>query len=125
MVLIQVNKTSKRIEGYVDSCYGVPLAKEGCVLIEVEKIPNDWYFCRYENNQIIFDDEYKKEKVKEKELLEIRMRREAECFPFINRGSLWYGFLTETQKQELQEWYQAWLNATETHEIPKKPNWLK
>jgi hypothetical protein len=28
------------------------------------------------------------------------------------------------QKIELQTWYQAWLDITETGEIPKKPDWL-
>ena len=27
--------------------------------------------------------------------------------------------------EELKEWYQKWLNGTETFEIPNKPEWLK
>ncbi len=54
-----------------------------------------------------------------------RQQREVECFPIINRGQLWYDGLTEEQKIELKKWYQAWLNVTETLEIPEKPSWLK
>ena len=59
--------------------------------------------------------------------------REEECFVYINRGELWYNKLTEEQKQELESWYQAWLDVTkETNKdengdyiIPQKPSWLK
>lgn len=55
---------------------------------------------------------------------EIRIRRELECFPIINRGLLWYETLTKEQLDELRVWYQAWLDATETLIIPDKPEWL-
>ena len=55
----------------------------------------------------------------------IRDRRAKECFPVINRGKPWYDTLTDEQKTELTEWYNAWLNATETLVIPKKPEWIK
>lgn len=59
------------------------------------------------------------------ELVEnLRSRRSAECFKFINRGILWYEKLTETQKSELNEWYTKWLDVTETKIIPEKPEWL-
>ena len=54
----------------------------------------------------------------------IRHRREAECFPVINRGSLWYDSLSSEQKAELKEWYEAWLDAPETLVVPTKPNWI-
>ena len=50
--------------------------------------------------------------------------REIECFPIINRGTLWYSKLTVEQMSELDNWYQAWLDVTETKEIPEKPSWL-
>lgn len=56
---------------------------------------------------------------------DLRRQREYECFPYINRGSLWYDTLTEEQKAEFKEWYTAWLNVTETLKAPKKPEWLK
>lgn len=54
----------------------------------------------------------------------IRKRRESECFPIVNRGLPWYNCLTVEQRAELNGWYHAWLNATETGIIPSKPSWL-
>ena len=61
----------------------------------------------------------------EKERIErLRAERERVCFPVINRGELWYARLTEEQKSELDAWYQAWLNVTETWKIPETPSWV-
>lgn len=57
-------------------------------------------------------------------LMNLRNQREVECFPIINRGKLWYDNLTTKQIAELNEWYNAWLDVTETKVIPNKPNWL-
>lgn len=57
-------------------------------------------------------------------LMNLRNQREVECFPIINRGKLWYDNLTTEQVTELDEWYNAWLDVTETKVIPNKPNWL-
>jgi hypothetical protein len=54
----------------------------------------------------------------------IRKRREKECFPIINRGFLWYERLSREQLNELEEWYQAWLDAPETRIIPALPIWV-
>lgn len=65
------------------------------------------------------------EQIPEAEVLQqYRSRRERECFPYINRGDLWYGKLTEEQKSELDAWYTAWLDVTKTRAIPIKPEWL-
>ena len=56
---------------------------------------------------------------------ELRSIREQECFSIVNRGQVWYDTLTAEQRQELSVWYLAWLNVTETLEIPQKPSWLK
>ena len=62
----------------------------------------------------------------EEEIIEqLRYRREEECFSIINRGSLWYATLTDEQVEELNKWYQNWLDCTETLEISEKPEWLK
>lgn len=55
----------------------------------------------------------------------LRSRREQDCFSVINRGVLWYSRLTDEQKAELELWYQAWLDVTETGVIPNNPEWLK
>lgn len=57
-------------------------------------------------------------------IADIRNLRDNECFSVINRGILWYELLTEQQKVELKKWYNAWLDATDTMVIPKKPSWL-
>lgn len=54
----------------------------------------------------------------------IRLRREKECFSYINRGKLWYDRLTLKQFEELEDWYQAWLDAPKTLCIPGRPVWL-
>ena len=55
----------------------------------------------------------------------IRARRRKECFSIINRGALWYEKLTIEQRAELSAWYEAWLNAPQTLEMPETPVWLK
>lgn len=55
----------------------------------------------------------------------LRFARQVHCFDIINRGQGWYMLLTEEQKTELTNWYKAWLDVTETGNIPKKPEWLK
>ena len=54
----------------------------------------------------------------------MRQQREAECFPVINRGWMWYSGLNLVQWLELKKWYLAWLNVTETLRIPERPTWL-
>lgn len=56
--------------------------------------------------------------------LHLRQKREKSCFPYVNRGQLWYSRLSDAQKTELNTWYQAWLDVTETKVIPNKPEWL-
>lgn len=67
----------------------------------------------------------KSEFEKLKTLASIRSQREAECFPVINRGALWYDKLTAEQRSELSAWYEAWLDAPQTGVAPSKPTWLE
>lgn len=60
----------------------------------------------------------------EKKKAYFRKLRKDECFPIINRGKAWYDLLTIEQESELKEWYEKWLNITDTYEIPTKPSWL-
>ena len=55
----------------------------------------------------------------------LRFARETECFRFVNRSPLWLETLTPEQREELQAWYQAWLDVTETGHVPKRPEWLR
>ncbi len=120
---IQVNKETKRIESYIRT--GKPIVKEGYDLIEVDEIPEEWYFSKYIDGEFILDEIFKSNELEEQDLKDIRFRRETECFPYINRGALWYDLLTNEQKEELKLWYQSWLDVTETKEIPTRPEWLK
>lgn len=76
-----------------------------------------------ENNMPMFRADSEAEKL-EAEKNRLRSLREVECFPVINRGELWYSMLTESQLTELKTWYIAWLNVTETLEVPEKPTWI-
>lgn len=84
------------------------------------------YFAAYRvrDSTASFDTDYLA-KLEQKQLkAEYRQRRETECFPFINRGQLWYERLSASQLKELQAWYAAWLNVTNTMVVPEKPAWL-
>ena len=61
----------------------------------------------------------------EQKLEALRSKREVECFTIVNRGQLWYNSLTDEQINELNTWYQAWLDVTETLKEPEKPEWIK
>ena len=54
----------------------------------------------------------------------LRSRRETECFTVINRGKLWYNKLSFEQLSELKDWYEKWLNVTDTLVIPTAPIWI-
>lgn len=56
----------------------------------------------------------------------LRKCRTIDCFNILdNRSLLWYNSLTEEQLEELNKWYQDWLNVTDTKIIPETPSWLK
>lgn len=102
-------------------------------------------FCNENNYRIIEIDPDQEGKARfqiqdlpelteEQILNNLRARREYECFSYVNRGALWYNTLTSEQQQELNTWYQAWLNVPQVYLetkptdiemiIPTKPNWL-
>lgn len=76
------------------------------------------------SEKVTFNDVWQTMLDKAKKVDEIRNRREAECFPVVNRGQLWYDKLSKKKKEELEQWYQAWLDATNTGVVPAKPAWL-
>ena len=77
-----------------------------------------------DGNMLIKSDDRQNEIENERELIVLRSQREKACFTYINRGDFWYSRLTYEQKEELDAWYQAWLDVTETKVVPKKPDWL-
>lgn len=77
-----------------------------------------------EDNILIKSDDKLKEIEAERELVFLRSQREKACFPYVNRGEMWYSRLSAEQKEELDTWYQAWLDVTDTKVIPEIPEWL-
>lgn len=112
--------------------YVVSYALEGELLDAVEASePNDLFhfeehFTAYQvlDGTLVFDDARAEAEQDEAAKDAYRKRREIECFPVINRGPLWYDTLTEEQISELETWYRAWLDGTNTQTIPEKPEWL-
>ena len=76
------------------------------------------------DNVLVKSEDTQKEIDIQRELVSLRSQREKICFPYINRGYLWYSKLTDEQKDELDSWYQAWLDVTKTKCIPDVPEWL-
>lgn len=114
-------------QGYVES-----YALEGELVDASETAePNDLshlekHFTSYRmrDGTLVFDEGKDAQAQSEAAKAEYRRRRELECFPIINRGQLWYDTLSEGQLSELKNWYQAWLDGTNTQTIPEKPEWL-
>lgn len=77
-----------------------------------------------DGNVLVKSNDKLKEIEADRELVVLRSQREKACFPYINRGEMWYSRLSADQKNELSVWYQAWLDVTSTKVIPEKPEWL-
>lgn len=115
-------------DGYVDS-FAILGELLDSIEIEDKDINLNFFQQHYGsyklvNGSLVYDEEKDKQIAEENELERLRILREKECFSVINRGQAWYNSLTAEQTQELQLWYYAWLNVTETKEIPKKPDWI-
>lgn len=120
-------KISINENGYVQSYAEIGNLTNG---IEIET-PSDLahFEVNFEAYQVkdgvlIFDEDKRLQLDNQHILDDLRFEREQQCFPIINRGQLWYEMLSETQVAELQLWYQAWLDVTETLLIPERPGWL-
>lgn len=115
-------------QGYVDSyaligCFG----EHSIDVAEPEDIVDfeHNYGSYYLSNGMLAKSADRQLELEDVQLLrELRELREKACFPYINRGYLWYSKLTDEQKAELADWYQAWLDVTETKVIPEAPQWL-
>lgn len=82
---------------------------------------SNYKFYTYVNGELKFDSN---KEIEDLELQELRFIRSKECFKIVNRGQAWYNTLTEEQKNELQVWYQAWLDVTDKKVIPTTPSWI-
>lgn len=116
-------------QGYVDSYALIGGFGETSIeVVEPENIDDfennyrSYYLSK--NNVLIKSDDKQNEIDKQRELTSLRSKREKACFPYINRGELWYSKLTADQKEELSVWYQNWLDVTDTAVIPNAPVWL-
>jgi len=98
--------------------------------LEVPEPDDIEHFCmnfsayRIRDGDLVFDSEQAEAVMNQQILEELRLRRERECFSVINRGQLWYETLTAEQKEELKDWYLAWLDVTEMGIAPDTPAWL-
>ena len=91
-------------------------------VIDVEYQPAKEAWDEYEDVLVYIP--YTEEELAEITANTIRRRRTSECFSVVNRGMLWYNKLSDEQKQELSEWYEAWLDAPATNVTPDKPLWI-
>lgn len=92
--------------------------------IDVDAFADVFRAYKYENGNLVLDND-KLAAINDEHIAnELRHKRERKCFPYINRGNLWYSKLTDEQKVELEAWYQAWLDVTSTKVIPEAPEWL-
>lgn len=92
-------------------------------IIDVEGV--EYQPERDEEEKIQIYIPYTNEELLENKKDELRNKRKSECFTIINRGILWYDNLTQEQLNELNKWYNDWLNVTDTLIEPVKPEWLK
>lgn len=114
-------------QGYVES-YALEGelvdALETAELNDLSHLEKHFTSYRMRDGTLVFDEGKDAQAQSEAAKAEYRRRRELECFPIINRGQLWYDTLSEGQLSELKNWYQAWLDGTNTQTIPEKPEWL-
>lgn len=87
---------------------------------------DNYYDYKQTTNGLVYDESHNGlDKLKHKlKLHNLRENRSKKCFNVLDRGQVWYNTLTDEQRQELQEWYQAWLDVTDTLVEPETPEWL-
>ena len=91
---------------------------------DLESFIDTFRAYKYEDGNLLLDEQ-KLQSVNDARISdELRFKREKACFSVINRGELWYSRLTADQKKELDAWYQAWLDVTDTKVLPDIPMWL-
>lgn len=115
-MIIKINEN-----GYVES----PYIRDATIELEItdEQLEQISTFG-FNTNWRYVDGEFVLESLMDDDSL--RERRKRECFNIVdNRSQLWWNKLTEIQREEIEMWYETWLNVTETRVIPKKPLWLE
>lgn len=94
------------------------LDSTGLAGVRYDTQTQDIYIDRKKEGEIL------RKRESEQLLSEIRSRRQAECFSAVDRG-LWVQSLEPGQFTVLKEWYQKWLDAPQTLEIPELPDFIK
>ena len=119
---IQVNENDY-VENYVI------LGEGSACHIEVEEpegfSPDNFQAWKYDGEKLVFDESRAQDLQNESQKNEIREERMRKCFPIVNRGQFWYDTLTQSEKNEIREWYQQWLDAPETGVIPDDLDFIK
>ena len=113
--------------GYVESYAVIGTLVDGIEVPELEDMEHfeaHYQSYGYLDGTLRYNDVWEQMLEQTKLVDEIRVRREKECFPVVNRGQLWYEKLTDKQRKELQKWYDDWLNATSTQKIPEALSWI-
>ena len=119
---IQIDKN-----GYIQNF--VIVGESSTCNIEVDE-PEDFSIDRfqawkYDGEKLVYDIEQAKVLQAERNKDKIRFERQRVCFPVVNRGQFWYDTLTQSEKNEIREWYQQWLDAPETGVIPDDLDFIK
>lgn len=91
---------------------------------DLESFIDTFRAYKYEDGNLVLDENKLRSVNDERIADELRFKRQKACFSIINRGELWYSRLTAGQKEELDAWYQAWLDVTDTKVLPDTPTWL-
>lgn len=91
---------------------------------DIDHFKEHFMAYRIRDGDLVYDEAQDEKNRTEETREALRILRERECFPVINRGQLWYDTLTDNQKAELADWYQSWLCVTETLSPPESLNWL-
>ncbi len=122
-MIVQINA-----EGYVEN-YAIIGTVEGGIEVQqpsdLDHFEANFTAYRVRDGDLVFDESKQKARADTQAAEEYRRLREAECFSVINRGQLWYEALTDAQRDELRQWYQAWLDGTANLVVPERPAWLQ
>jgi predicted outer membrane lipoprotein len=115
-------------EGFVEN-YAIIGTVEGGIEVsqpsDLDHFEVNFTAYRVRDGDLVFDETKQKALGNTQAVEKYRWLREAECFSIINRGQLWYEALTDAQRDELRQWYQAWLDGTDTLVVPERPVWLQ
>lgn len=110
------------------TCFCIDAELDGGIEVNtpenIDAFVDEFRAYKYDNGQLVLDANKLNELNQDGLMEDLRQKREKSCFPYVNRGQLWYSRLSDAQKTELNTWYQAWLDVTETKVIPNKPEWL-